>query len=139
MHLVAVYGSLKKGFYNHRGLGDDKEFLGGMAVDGVMYSNGSYPKLYKPDSECKCQASDFACDSSFCMNKARVHDIEVYRINARRFESITSMEVGAGYTPEQIETPWGPATIYYMDHKNFYDGDHWVEAYKHDSLSSKFA
>lgn len=132
MHLVAVYGSLKKGFYNHRGLGDDKEFLGNMTINGVMYSNGSYPKLYKSDGD----AND---EGVLAPSKARDHEVEVYRISERPFTGITRMEVGAGYTPEQIETPYGLATIYYMDHKNFYDGDHWVEAYKHDSLSSKFA
>ena len=128
--LVAVYGSLKKGFYNHRGLGDDKEFLGRHSVRGVMYSNGSYPKLYHPQGKSKHPLG---------YSLARFHELEVYRISDARFNAITQMEIGAGYTPEVIDTEFGPATIYYMPHRNFYEGDTWVEAYTHDGLAAKFA
>lgn len=129
-HLVAVYGSLKKGFYNHRGLGEDAEFLGRGIVNGVMYSNGSYPKLYHPTGK---------DGGSFDDDLSENHEIEVYRITDARFQGIESMEHGAGYISETIETEWGPATIYFVPHKNFYEGDHWVEAYKHDSIAGRFA
>lgn len=47
--IVAVYGSLKSGFYNHRFLeADDTTFLADAQVDGfTMYSLGSYPMIVK--------------------------------------------------------------------------------------------
>ncbi len=118
--LVAVYGSLKKGQYNHDGLGQDAEHLGNMTVRGVMYSNGSYPKLYKP-----------VCNNgkNFVLEGERDHAVEVYSLNENRYKSITNMEVGAGYEPEDINTPYGPATLYWMPHSRFNEYDHWVEAY----------
>lgn len=120
--LVACYGSLKKGHYNHRALGEDKEFLGTVPVRGVMYSNGSYPKLYKPDGE----VGDAGVLSP---DKERDHVVEIYRVNDQAFSYIKGMEVGAGYTPEDLETEHGTATIYWMPHERFYAGDTWVEAY----------
>lgn len=125
MKLVAVYGSLKKGFYNHAGLGHDAEFLGTSTVRGVMYSNGSYPKLYETNGS----LVDKGGATPFQSRLERQHEIEVYRIHEDRYESITNMEIGAGYEPEQIQTPYGEATIYYMPHENFHEGDKWVEAY----------
>lgn len=128
--LVAVYGSLKKGFYNHYGLGEDAEYLGNMIVTGVMYSNGSYPKLYRTNEDQTFEA--------FNQGKERNHEVEVYSINEARYHGITSMEVGAGYTPEDIETPYGMATIYWMPHDHFYDGDHWVESYSKTHLNNLY-
>ncbi len=119
--LVAVYGSLKKGQYNHDGLGQDAEHLGNMTVRGVMYSNGSYPKLYRTDEDQTFEA--------FNQGKERDHAVEVYSLNENRYESITNMEVGAGYEPGVIDTPYGPATLYWMPHSRFNEYDHWVEAY----------
>jgi gamma-glutamylcyclotransferase (GGCT)/AIG2-like uncharacterized protein YtfP len=128
MKLVAVYGSLKKGFYNHHGLGEDKKHLGNITVRGVMYSNGAYPKLYHPINEL-VGALEGGLVARFVVELARDHVVEVYEISDKDYNSITQMEVGAGYTPEDIETPWGVATIYYMPHSNFHESDYWVESY----------
>lgn len=120
MQLVAVYGSLKKGYYNHRALGEDAEFLGTDTVCGVMYNNGSYPKLYKIHPKNALP---------FPKSLSRDHVIEVYRISDEPYERITSMELGAGYAPEDIKTIYGMATIYYMPHENFWPGDEWVEQF----------
>lgn len=131
--LVAVYGSLKKGFYNHDGLGKGAKLLGTMTVNAVMYSNGSYPKLYHIAED---GAGPFA---PFDEKLARQHGVEVYLITDERYNSITRMEVGAGYVPETIETPFGPATMYWMPYEHFYDEDFWVEAYTHkNGLASHY-
>ncbi len=122
--LVAVYGSLKKGQYNHAGLGADAEHLGDMTVRGVMYSNGSYPKLYKQDGVL-----------GFPNEVTKDYPVEVYRIDEARYNGITRMEEGAGYDAQDIETPYGVATIYYMPHDNFSSRDHWVEAYPEPTRS----
>lgn len=133
--LVAVYGSLKKGFYNHQGLGDDAEYLGNMTVNAVMYSNGSYPKIYHVGNFAN-EVDDFG--TKFSSGLARDHEVEVYRITDARYASITRMEVGAGYVAEDIETPYGTATMYWMPHEHFYEHDHWVEAYVKDGIASRF-
>ena len=129
-HLVAVYGSLKKGFYNHGGLGEDAEFLGNSSVSAVMYSNGSYPKLY--------HSTGHKVMDNFDLSKTRVHELEVYSISDARFQGIERMEHGAGYVSELIDTEWGPATIYYMPHERFSGHDTWVEAYKRDGIAARF-
>lgn len=124
MKLVAFYGSLKRGHYNHSALGADAEFLGEGVVRGVMYSNGSYPKLYH-----------FAVglgdnlDGVLVEDLERDHVLEIYKINEEAYRGIHNMELGAGYVAEEIETDWGPATIYYMPHEHFSNSDKWVESY----------
>lgn len=118
--LLAAYGSLKKGYYNHGWL-EGAEFLGTSTVRGVMYSNGSYPKLYH-------QHDDKSTDS-FLDRYERTHVIEVYRVTEEQYEPIESMELGAGYVVEEIDTEWGKAKIFYMPHENFSSHDTWVEKY----------
>lgn len=49
-HLLMVYGTLKRGFYNHRVMGDAK-FLGECITRGfVMRDLGSFPCVTKGDS-----------------------------------------------------------------------------------------
>lgn len=118
--LIACYGSLKKGYYNHEILGEDAKFLGRAEVKGVMYSNGSYPKLYRRSED---------MGSLFGSEFEREHTIEIYDINKDAFKDIFSMEVGAGYRLEEVETPYGEAGIYYMPHEHFSSHDKWVEKY----------
>lgn len=131
--LVACYGSLKKGHYNHRALGADAKFLGKSTVFGVMYSNGSYPKLYKSVSE--FEESKELSERFLADEKAVEHEIEIYDIEPDRFRSIRNMEIGAGYEAEEIKTPYGEATIYWMPHEHFYEGDTWVESYTDGKVS----
>lgn len=126
--IVAVYGSLKKGFYNHRALGADARFLGKDKVRGVMYSNGSYPKLYKP----LVIGTDGA--DMFRDELIRDHELEVYSIENHMHDYIHGMEIGAGYIEEDIKTEFGKAKIYYMPHDLFDPEDVWVKDYTHKSL-----
>lgn len=122
MKLIACYGSLKKGHYNNAALGADADFKGESKVRGVMYSNGSYPKLYNYT----IAGTAFPhLDQSL----ARDHVLEVYNIDDKHFARIDAMELGAGYVAEQIDTEWGPATIWYMPHEHFDSSDKWVESY----------
>ena len=82
MHKIAVYGSLKKGFYNH-----DRftmgEMLGVAKVRGAMFLNYSYPHLFREE------------DSAPEMVKE--YEVEIYEIEDREYKGIVGMEVGAGY------------------------------------------
>lgn len=128
--LVAAYGSLKEGFYNHRVLGEDAKFLGKSTVRGVMYWNGSYPKLYHFDQHGEDDEKN-ACN--FCYNLARDHELEVYDVREKpHAQYIQYMELGAGYIEEEIDTEWGPAKIYYMPHERFDERDKWIPAYTQD-------
>ena len=118
--LLAAYGSLKKGYYNHDCL-EGAEYLGNSSVRGVMYSNGSYPKLYKVEND------DY--DSNFRLPLEKKHTLEIYRVTDEQYRPIERMELGAGYVVEEVETEWGPAKIFYMPHENFNSNDHWVEKY----------
>lgn len=121
--LIAVYGSLKKGQYNHAGLGDDAKFMGRTSVRAVMYWNGSYPKLFKTAQGNRSE------DHLFNANLERTHEVEVYDINKERFARILNMEHGAGYVSEEFDTPWGVSTIFWMPHSHFYDNDDWIAEY----------
>lgn len=119
MKLIACYGSLKKGYYNHGWLGEGAEFKGIYSVRGVMYSNGAYPKLYKIDPESLKETN----------LRERDYVVEVYEISEPKFNGIEMMELGAGYVTEHIETPYGLAAIWYMPHERFSSHDKWVESY----------
>ena len=127
MKTVAVYGSLKRGFYNHEGLGEDANFLGTDTVSGVMHLRGSYPTLTAwedlPDDEKKME---------------RDHIIEVYEISDEAFEGIEAMEHGAGYVTELLNTRYGTAHIYMMPAGNLRQSDKWIEAYTPEVLSAAY-
>lgn len=96
-----------------------------------MYSNGSYPKLYKVEND------DY--DSPFRLPLEKKHVIEIYDINEVAFRRITNMELGAGYEAEEMLFKLDKrsltgvrdvvATIYWMPHKNFDIDDKWVKEY----------
>lgn len=121
MKLIACYGSLKKGYYNNPALGGDAEFMGEAAVRAVMYSNGSYPKLY--------HSTGHKVIDQFDLSKTREHVLEVYNINEKAYRRIENMELGAGYVTETIETPYGEASIWYMPHEHFSSSDKWIDKY----------
>jgi len=119
-NLVAVYGSLKKGFYNHYMLGEDKELRGKSTVHGVMYLCGTYPRLFhvaKDDNH------------AFGTLLESQHEVEVYSINDSAYERIRGMEIGARYTEETLLTDWGEAKIYWADTDSFRDSYRWIKAY----------
>lgn len=102
--LIAVYGSLRKEFGNHR-LIDKAEYKGMFSTDPVysLYSLGGYPGLKENGN------------TSVVM--------EVYAVNENEAHNVDMLE---GYTPGEkpyfydkipIETPWGEASVYtYVGH-----------------------
>lgn len=125
--LVACFGSLKKGFYNHAALGA-AEFLGSTSVLGVMYLHGSYPRMYHVVND------DY--DSPFGLDKERAHEVEVYSVDEAHYQGVRAMELGAGYFEEEIETPYGVAKIYFNPHSVFSPGmDKYIAAYTKEVLN----
>lgn len=87
---IAVYGSLKKGKYNHVIL-SDQEFLGNTKLKGTLYRVSSYPALLdEGDKE---------------------YDAEIYRVSDRVYQSIRAMELGAGYKESEVDGN----IVYYAD------------------------
>ena len=77
---IAVYGSLKKGRYNH-GILEGAELLGKSTVKGQLYSMGAYPALVRQGE-----------------NK---YEVELYSVSEEVFNPIDRMELGAGYVGEK--------------------------------------
>lgn len=88
MIAVIVYGSLKKGRYNH-GILESSEFVGDTTLTGTMYSLGAYPVLFKDGDD--------------------VYPAEIYNVPEHIYDGIVDMERGAGY--DVVETPEG--TVFY--------------------------
>lgn len=80
MHEIAVYGSLKRGCYNHYLLErTGAVFKGeGLAKGYGLYSLGMYPAAVPRD-------------------EADLLKVEFYEVDDRTFEVLNSMERGAGY------------------------------------------
>jgi len=100
MTTIAVYGSLKKGKYNHSIL-EDQKFVGTTTVKGTLYRVSSYPALVEGgDTE---------------------YPSEVYEVEDEMYERIKKMELGAGY--KEVEVACNiletlevvPAIVYYAD------------------------
>lgn len=88
MKTIGVYGSLKKGCYNHERFGLDKaKYIGATTIKGAMYLIArSYPALVyggDPDYDLK-------------------HDLEIYEVTDHMFEVLDSMETAAGYKKQLI-------------------------------------
>lgn len=111
INLVAVYGSLKKGYGNHRLL-ENAEYLGttDTAPDWTMYSLGGFPAIV-PDG-----------DTQIC--------IEVYNVTQREFQSLDMLEgYPSFYNRRVIDTRFGKAWIYFMEnkHDDYFNEDRVVE------------
>ena len=87
---VAVYGSLKKGKYNHNLIGGC-ELLGEATVKGDMYSLGTYPALVDEGDT--------------------VHKVEVYDLSEAEYDRVKGMELGAGYQVEVEEFKVGDMIV----------------------------
>lgn len=116
--LVAVYGSLKRGFGNHRllqgefydGVGD-AEFLGEYVIpEGmfVMRSLGGFPAIFKSSEEKDGVSTPIT--------------IEVYRVSdTNMMENLDSLEGHPGwYRRELIDTPFGRSWIYIMPQGSYF-------------------
>ena len=95
MQTIAVYGSLKRGKFNHPILADNATFLGETTLTGTLYRVSSYPALLDEGS-----------------NK---YVAEVYNVPDDIADSIHRMEIGAGYKMVEEDTEYGEAIVYYAD------------------------
>ena len=84
MKTIFVYGTLKKGFYNHKYFLKDARFIGpAKAVGFQIFSLGSFPGMDRKGGSI-------------------VHG-EIYEVEDNIFQAISHMECGAGYSSEKIE------------------------------------
>ncbi len=94
--ILVVYGTLKKGQYNHIFLKGQK-FLGRMTVNGVMQMCGTYPHLF---------------DAYGVDLPAEKHKAEIYSVSPEVYEAVCDMEIGAGYYPRDVSTDWGIGVMF---------------------------
>lgn len=100
MKLLAVYGSLKKGFWNHDIFLKDADFAGTHSVLGAMQlAYGEYPYLFQG------------------YEGSSKHKVEVYRISEQTYTEIRALETSSGYYPNVISTPYGNAICFFADWK----------------------
>lgn len=96
-YVVAVYGTLKKGFHNHF-LMKNSTFIGEGTAPGKMYSAGGYPIATKEEGTMK---------------------VELYAVPGEDISSLDALEGHPEwYTREEVETSLGPAWIYYQPEEN---------------------
>ena len=113
-NLIATYGSLKRGFHNHNRCGE-QVFVGETKIKGEMtLVYNSYPQLYLNED-------------------GDEHEVEVFMVDALTFTMINDMELGAGYTPVHILTPFGEATMWVFTDKDRMRGVP-IKEYSHDLL-----
>lgn len=90
MRTIAVYGSLKKGCYNHKrfGLGEP---MAHAEVSGSMYVNPhqGYPRLFKPGIK-----------TGGARDKA--YPVEIYEVSDNLYRTLDMMEQGSAYTPTVV-------------------------------------
>lgn len=94
--LLAVYGTLREGDYNHKLLGLNPKFLVQERVHGFQMYNLSnlYPCVVRDDN-----ASIL---------------VEVYDVPEKVFDYVTDMELSAGYGITSVNTSVGDCQLFYM-------------------------
>ena len=112
MKKIAVYGSLKKGFYNY--FEDMGEPIARGKIKGAMFLCGSYPHLYRPEVSEDEQITE--------------HDVEIYNIADIDYQGIEGMEIGAGYQKVAMEIEGHEVIVFYSRDDYHYKKD-WIEAY----------
>ncbi len=111
-----VYGSLKKGFFNHSLIDENprNRFLRKGFVEGYkLYLLWSYPGIKAAASENKLY-------------------VELYSLTDEVFDRIDRMEKMAGYTPVEVEDDGGKKGIIYVyngevEEKNFVPYGNWTK------------
>lgn len=98
MKKIAVYGSLKKGAYNHKAFGLGEPLAHGK-VRGAMALCFSFPRLFEPSKVPKDDVYEY--------------DVEVYEVDDEVYEQIENMELGAGYYVETIRIGEHDCSIFY--------------------------
>lgn len=89
MKIIATYGSLKKGFWNHERF-NLEEPIATSTIQGQMFVNPAlgYPHLYENEVDTGHE------------NK-REYEVELYEIEDKVFETIDAMEQASGYLPKE--------------------------------------
>lgn len=89
-YYIGVYGSLRKGFFNHDRWGLDQcPLIKETTVVGAMFTvGGAYPKLYRRGVVPEMYENN--------------HIVEIYEVPEYVYELITSMEEGAGYRVSKV-------------------------------------
>lgn len=96
--LVAVYGSLKKGFGNHFLL-EKSRFVDTLSLSGYdMYSLGRFPAIVRGSGTITVELYDVDCETL-----ERLDRLEGFSGIASRYNA---------YNREEIDTPYGKAFIY---------------------------
>ena len=122
MKKIAVYGSLKKGFWNYDHFLKEANFLGeSKIIGGMQMSMGSYPYLFESSEEQKFDTE---------------YVVEIYEVEDKIYERIDGMETGAGYYAKEIDTPYGTATIYYALGRLFNADKAMLEEYTRESVEA---
>lgn len=123
MKKIAVYGSLKKGFYNYRE--QMGEPIGYSRIDGAMYLCYSYPHLYRPEhSEA---------------DTVREHSVEIYEVSNEVYDGIYSMEIGAGYDAVEMTLQSNTdgsihdVVVFYTSKETDYKRN-WIESYTKETV-----
>ncbi len=120
MKKIAVYGSLKKGFYNYfPAMGEP---IAHGTIRGAMYLCGSYPHLYRPE----------VADEAL----VREHPVEVYEVSDSDYRDIENMEVGAGYQVFESNVAGHDVVIFYS-RDNYTYKNNWIEGYTKDLLAQR--
>lgn len=113
-NLIATYGSLKRGFYNHGRCGE-QVFVGETTIKGDMtLVYNAYPQLFLNDS-------------------GDTHEVELFMVDALTYTIINDMEIGAGYEPVHISTEHGDATMWVFTNKERMRGMP-IKEYSHEVL-----
>lgn len=109
--LIAVYGTLKKGFSNHRVMGESK-LLGKIRTEPIftMYSLGGFPALTK-DGNTKVSAEVYEVNCENTLN--RIYRLEGY---TGKRDSPDNW-----YDTLALDTPFGEAEIFYFKNKSELD------------------
>ena len=94
--LIATYGSLKRGFYNHGRCGE-QHYVGDTSVRGNMtLVYNAYPQLVLDEG-------------------GPEHVVEVFLVDDLTYQQIHYMELGAGYTEINTLTPYGEAVMWVIN------------------------
>lgn len=120
-HKIAVYGSLKKGFYNYRDSMGEPIAHG--TIKGAMYLCGGYPHLYRPEVSQE--------------DLVREHPVEVYEIDESVYNPIERMELGAGYQVYPTKIGEHDVVVFYSRDNHTYKAN-WIEGYTHEVLDKRY-
>lgn len=131
--IIATYGSLKEGAYNHKRLLDGLKPIGHSTIDGAMYLVAKqYPALLHAD--------DCTADNT---KDVRIHEVELFDVTPEVYERIFGMEVGSGYYArvEQFNDREASflATIYYIQPGMEGSHENVLEAYNKDTVPLAYA